>query len=128
MYLACGTTDLRKSIDGLAAIVQEQFSLDPFSAAYLCFVTGGGTSSRSFSGIMRAFGFIIGVSNVARFNGPPRAILPFVSRNESCVGYLMVCPYHNSTPILAFHLKWSFEQSHLFEGISPGFVCRMNPL
>ncbi|RCW52058.1 IS66 family insertion sequence element accessory protein TnpB [Paenibacillus prosopidis] len=31
VYLACGSTDLRKSIDGLAALVQEGFGLDPFS-------------------------------------------------------------------------------------------------
>lgn len=28
VYLACGSTDLRKSIDGLAALVQEGFGLD----------------------------------------------------------------------------------------------------
>lgn len=32
VYLACGPTDLRKSIDGLAAIVQMSFQLDPFSS------------------------------------------------------------------------------------------------
>jgi transposase len=37
VYLACGSTDLRKSIDGLAAIVQEQFALDPFSASLFVF-------------------------------------------------------------------------------------------
>ena len=31
VYLALGVTDLRKSVDGLALIVQEQFKLDPFS-------------------------------------------------------------------------------------------------
>lgn len=31
IYIACGYTDMRKSIDGLAAMVQEQFRLDPFS-------------------------------------------------------------------------------------------------
>lgn len=31
VYLAAGATDLRKSIDGLAVIVQENFRLDPFS-------------------------------------------------------------------------------------------------
>lgn len=30
VYLACGYTDMRKSIDGLAAIIQQQFSLSPF--------------------------------------------------------------------------------------------------
>lgn len=32
-----GSTDLRKSIDGLAAIVQEQFHLDPFSPSLFVF-------------------------------------------------------------------------------------------
>ncbi len=31
VYLATGSIDMRKSIDGLAAIVQESFKLDPFS-------------------------------------------------------------------------------------------------
>ncbi len=35
--LACGSTDMRKSIDGLAAIVQEAFDLDPFSDAWFVF-------------------------------------------------------------------------------------------
>ncbi|MBQ5673581.1 MAG: IS66 family insertion sequence element accessory protein TnpB [Lachnospiraceae bacterium] len=30
IYLAVGTTDLRKGIDGLAAIVKFQFNLDPY--------------------------------------------------------------------------------------------------
>ena len=29
IIIACGKTDLRRGIDGLAAIVQEQFHLDP---------------------------------------------------------------------------------------------------
>ena len=37
IYLACGTTDLRKSIDGLAAVVQEQFQLNPFSTSLFVF-------------------------------------------------------------------------------------------
>jgi transposase len=32
VYLACGATDLRKSIDGLAVLVREGFDLDPFSS------------------------------------------------------------------------------------------------
>jgi len=32
VYLACGSTDLRKSIDGLAVLVKEGFDLDPFSS------------------------------------------------------------------------------------------------
>lgn len=37
VYLACGSTDMRKSIDGLAALVQEGFKLDPFSPALFVF-------------------------------------------------------------------------------------------
>lgn len=37
VYLACGITDLRKSIDGLAVIVQECFDLDPFSPSLFVF-------------------------------------------------------------------------------------------
>ncbi len=31
MYIACGYTDLRRGIDGLASIVEQQFHLDAFS-------------------------------------------------------------------------------------------------
>ncbi|MEI4827973.1 IS66 family insertion sequence element accessory protein TnpB [Bacillus sp. FJAT-53711] len=37
VYLAQGATDLRKSIDGLAAIVKEEFELDPFSSCLFVF-------------------------------------------------------------------------------------------
>ena len=37
VYLALGPTDLRKSIDGLALIVQESFKLDPFSRSLFVF-------------------------------------------------------------------------------------------
>lgn len=37
VYLACGNTDLRKSIDGLAVLVKEAFDLDPFSQCLFVF-------------------------------------------------------------------------------------------
>jgi transposase len=37
VYLACGATDMRKSIDGLAALVQARFQLDPFAPAVFVF-------------------------------------------------------------------------------------------
>jgi transposase len=37
VYLACGNTDLRKSIDGLAALVQASFQLDPFAPCLYVF-------------------------------------------------------------------------------------------
>ena len=35
IYIACGYTDMIKSIDGLAAVVRQQFGLDPFSKSLL---------------------------------------------------------------------------------------------
>jgi len=37
VYLACGGTDMRKSINGLMAIVESGFSLDPFGGALFVF-------------------------------------------------------------------------------------------
>ena len=37
VYLACGSTDMRKSIDGLAVLVKEGFDLDPFAPALFVF-------------------------------------------------------------------------------------------
>lgn len=37
IYIACGYTDMRKSIDGLAVIVQQNFKLDPFSNSLFLF-------------------------------------------------------------------------------------------
>lgn len=35
VYLACGSTDPRKSIDGLVMLVQNQLKLDPFEKALM---------------------------------------------------------------------------------------------
>jgi transposase len=37
VYLACGNTDMRKSINGLSAIVEGSFKLDPFNGALFVF-------------------------------------------------------------------------------------------
>ena len=37
IYIVCGYTDMRKSIDGLAAVVQQQFHLAPFSKSLFLF-------------------------------------------------------------------------------------------
>ena len=40
IYIACGRTDLRKGIDGLATLVKEQFQLDPFQKDVLFLFCG----------------------------------------------------------------------------------------
>lgn len=37
IYVACGYTDMRKSIDGLAVCVKQSFQLDPFSNSVFLF-------------------------------------------------------------------------------------------
>ena len=37
VYIACGYTDLRRGIDGLAALVTQEFSLDPFTNVLFLF-------------------------------------------------------------------------------------------
>ena len=37
VYIACGYTDLRRGIDGLATLVQQQFDLDPFTNTLFLF-------------------------------------------------------------------------------------------
>ncbi|GMA49363.1 hypothetical protein GCM10025857_07200 [Alicyclobacillus contaminans] len=44
VYLACGSTDMRKSIDGLAAMVQEVLNWTRSRRAYSSFAIGSGTS------------------------------------------------------------------------------------
>jgi transposase len=40
VFLACGKTDMRKQISGLAAIVEGSFNLDPFDGALFVFCNG----------------------------------------------------------------------------------------
>ena len=37
IYLVCGYTDMRRGIDGLAAIVQQNYRLDPYSSSLFLF-------------------------------------------------------------------------------------------
>ena len=45
IYIAVGYTDMRKQIDGLSAIVQQNFKLDPFSNSVFLFC---GRNTRSY--------------------------------------------------------------------------------
>ena len=57
IYIACGYTDMRKSIDGLAAVVQQQFRLDPFRPILFLFCEKKATDSKPFYG--KGDGFVL---------------------------------------------------------------------
>ena len=46
IYIVCGYTDMRKSIDGLCAVVEEQLKLDLHPVLCFCSVADAGTGSR----------------------------------------------------------------------------------
>ena len=53
VYLATGATDMRKSIDGLAAIVSQSFELDPFDASLFVFCNKGREAQNTLLGAQR---------------------------------------------------------------------------
>ncbi len=57
IYIATGYTDMRKSIDGLAAIVQQNFHLDPCSNALFLFC--GKSSSKLKALYWEEDGFVL---------------------------------------------------------------------
>lgn len=46
VYVSCRKADMRKSINGLAVIVQESFELDPFENAIFLFYNGNKTRAK----------------------------------------------------------------------------------
>jgi transposase len=57
IYIACGYTDMRKSIDGLATFVQQSFQLDPFSNSLFLFC--GRRCDRIKALLWEADGFVL---------------------------------------------------------------------
>lgn len=57
IYIACGKTDMRKSIDGLAAIVTNNFNLNPFDNVLFLFC--GGKRDRMKALLWEGDGFLL---------------------------------------------------------------------
>jgi len=58
IYIACGYTDLRKGIDGLATMVKEKFELDPFSEETI-FLFCGRRSNKIKALVWEGDGFLL---------------------------------------------------------------------
>ncbi len=57
-YIACGYTDLRYGVDGLAGLIQEQFHLDPFDEGTI-FLFCGRKSDRIKGLLWEGDGFLL---------------------------------------------------------------------
>src|SRR5690554_84573 len=57
IYIACGKTDMRKSIDGLSAIVSQNFKLNPFENTLFLFC--GGKRDRMKALLWEGDGFLL---------------------------------------------------------------------
>ena len=57
IFIACGKTDMRKSIDGLSAIVSQNFKLNPFEHALFLFC--GGKRDRMKALLWEGDGFLL---------------------------------------------------------------------
>lgn len=58
IYIACGHTDLRYGIDGLASVVKDRFDLDPFSGRSI-FLFCGRRSDRIKALVWEGDGFLL---------------------------------------------------------------------
>lgn len=73
VYIACGKTDMRKSIDGLAAMVQSRYKLDPYSKSIFLFC--GGKADRIKILMWEGDGFVLLYKRLesGRFRWPRKA-------------------------------------------------------
>ena len=72
VYIACGYTDLRRGIDGLSALVQQSFQLDPFGNCVFFFC--GRRTDRLKALYWDGDGFVLRTSawSAAAFSGQGR--------------------------------------------------------
>ena len=84
IYVVCGRTDMRKSIDGLASMIQERFKLDPFSDSLFLFC--GRSKDKMKALLWEGDGFLLMYKRLenGRFNWP---------RNENDVRELTLEQY-----------------------------------
>lgn len=71
IVIACGRTDLRRGVDGLAAIIQEQFRMDP-SEKNVLYLFCGTKADRVKGLVFEGDGFLLLYKrlNAGRFNWP----------------------------------------------------------
>ena len=69
IYIAVGYTDMRKQIDGLSAIVQQNFKFDPFSNSVFLFCGRNTRIMRLYIGKVMALSYFIKDLKMVNSNG-----------------------------------------------------------
>jgi len=109
VYVATGYTDMRKGIDGLAAIVQQQFTLDPFAPALFLFC---GSKPNKFKALLwEGDGFVLLYKRLE--NGKikwPR------KNNEKCISL-------NQQEFRWLMEGLSIDQKSVIKQAKPGHFC-----
>ena len=72
IYLICGSTDMRKGIDGLSSIVDLRLVCSSFESAMVIFCNRSRNRVRSWSGIMMVSGSIRNVLRRELSPGPKK--------------------------------------------------------
>lgn len=92
IFIACGYTDMRKSIDGLSGIVAQQFQLNVFDSALFRFC--GRRRDRFKALLWRGDGFVLLYKRLesGRYQCPIQMMLSAKSTLDNIVGCWKVLP------------------------------------
>lgn len=71
-YIMTGRTDLLKGVDSLAALVQNDYQLNPFERIAFSSASPGLTALKLFIGTAKVSGYCINAMNLAEFIGLDR--------------------------------------------------------
>ena len=100
VYLACGRTDMRKSIDGLAALVLSKFQLDPHQPALFLFCGRRKDRIKGLRcyGMRQAFFCSISAWRMANINGRTRRKICWKFPSSSYAGLPKAYPFRSPKP------------------------------
>jgi len=99
VYLAAGSTDMRKSIDGLAALVSQAFSLDPFSPCLFVFCNRQRDKIKILHWDHNGFWLYYRRLERGRFQWPKPTRPRWPSPTASSAGCWTGCPWSSGEPI-----------------------------
>lgn len=110
IYIACGYTDMRKSIDGLAAIVQQNFKLNPFSNSLFLFCGRSSTKMKVLywegDGFVLLYKRLENGKSVMKSPGIPEPVIPHSYASAESVAFVMKQKFVNGVPLYRQESEW----------------------